>query len=59
MTVEVQSGSDYRVLVKDAPVPYGGSLQLPKIVLSEGDNLLMTASSASVLEGYVSYVEKD
>lgn len=58
-TIEVQSGADYRVIVKDAPVPYGGALQLPKIVLQAGDVLHMTASLAGVLEGYVSYVEKD
>lgn len=58
-TIEVQTGATYRVIVKDAPVPYGGALQLPKIVLQEGDILHMTASLVGVLEGYVSYVEKD
>jgi len=59
VTIEVQTGATYRVLLKDGPVPYGGSLELPKIVLAAGDVLHMTASSASVLQGYVSYVEKD
>ena len=59
VTIEVQTGATYRVIVKDAPVPYGGALQLPKIVLQEGDVLHMTASLVDVLEGYVSYVEKD
>lgn len=58
VTIEVQTGGTYRVIVKDAPVPYGGSLQLPKIVLAGADVLHMTASLVSVLEGYVSYVEK-
>lgn len=59
VTIEVQTGATYIVLLKDAPVPYGGSLVLPKIVLVAGDVLHMTASQVSVLEGYVSYVEKD
>lgn len=59
VTIEVQSGATYRVIVKDAPIPYGGALHLPKIVLQEGDVLHMTASLVDVLEGYVSYVEKD
>lgn len=59
VTIEVQTGATYRVVVKDAPVPYGGALALPKIVMDAGDVMHMTASSASVLEGYVSYVEKD
>lgn len=58
-TIEVQRGANYRVIVKDAPVPYGGALQLPKIVLQEGDVLHITASLVDVLEGYVSYVEKE
>jgi len=59
VTLEVQTGATYRTLVKDAPIPYGGSLELPKIVLAANDVLHMTASAASVLEAYVSYVEKD
>lgn len=59
VTIEVGTGATYRVLVKDAPVPYGGALELPKIVLIAGDVLTMTASASSVLEGYISYVEKD
>lgn len=59
VTIEVQTGGTYRVIVKDAPVPYGGTLILPKIVLAAGDILHMTANLANMLEGYVSYVEKD
>lgn len=59
VTIEVQTGANYRVIVKDAPVPYGGSLQLPKVVLDADDVFHMTASADSVLEAYVSYVEKD
>lgn len=59
VTVEVQTGATYRSLGRDLPIPYGGSLELPKIVLADGDVLHMTASAASVLEAYVSYVEKD
>lgn len=58
-TIEVQTGATYRVIVKDAPVPYGGALQLPKIVLESGDILYVTGGIASVMEAYVSYVEKD
>lgn len=57
--IEVQTGGNYRMIVKDAPIPYGGSLQLPKIVLDPLDVLHFTASAAAVLDGYVSYVEKD
>lgn len=59
VTIEVQTGATYRVLVKDAPIPYGGALELPKVVMEAGDVLHMTGSAASVLEGYISYVEKD
>lgn len=59
ITIEIQTGATYRVIVKDAPVPYGGSLQLPKIVLEAGDVMHMKGNASSVLEGYVSYVEKD
>lgn len=59
VTIEIATGANYRVIVKDAPVPYGGSLELPKIVMAAGDIFTMTGSSAGVLEGYVSYVEKD
>lgn len=59
VTIEVQTGATYRVIVKDAPVPYGGALTLPKIVMDAADVLHLTGSAASVLEGYVSYVEKD
>ena len=59
VTIEVQEGATHRVIVKDAPVPYGGALQLPKVVLESGNVLKMTANLNSVLEGYVSYVEKD
>lgn len=59
VTIEVNAGGTYRAVVKDAPVPYGGSLELLKIVLQAGDVLVMTASTTGVLEGYVSYVQKD
>lgn len=59
VTIEVQTGATYRTIVKDAPIPYGGTLLLPKIVLGAGDILHMTASMVNMLEGYVSYVEKD
>lgn len=59
VTIEIQTGATYRALVKDAPVAYGGSLELPKIVMAENDIMHMTASAASVMEAYVSYVEKD
>jgi hypothetical protein len=59
VTIEVQTGGTYRVLLKDAPVPYGGSLILPKIVMEAADVLHLTGSLVSVLEGYISYVEKD
>ena len=59
LTVEVQTGATYRVILKDAPIPYGGSLELPKIVLVAGDVLHMTSSVATHLQAYVSYVEKD
>lgn len=59
VTIEVTTGAVNRVILKDAPIAYGGSLILPKIVLVAGDILNMTASLDGVLEGYVSYVEKD
>lgn len=59
VTIEVFDGSSYKVVVKDAPVPYGGSLELPKIVMEEGDIMNMSADLSGVLEGYISYVEKD
>lgn len=59
VTIEVQTDATYRVIVKDAPIPYGGALILPKIVLEADDVLHLTASLVSVLEGFVSYVEKD
>ena len=59
VTVEIQTGVDYRVIVKDAPVPYGGSLVLNKIVLEPADVVHLTASEADVLDAYISYVEKD
>lgn len=58
-TLEVQTGATYRVIVKDAPIPYGGSLQLPKIVLEAGDILHVSGLTNGVMEAYVSYIEKD
>ena len=59
VTIEIQTGGTYRVILKDAPVPYGGSLILPKIAMVSGDVMHMTASANSVMQGYISYVEKD
>lgn len=58
VTIEVGTGTTYRTILKDAPVPYGGALELPKMFLAAGDTLNFTASAASALEAYVSYVEK-
>lgn len=59
VTVEVQAlDSSYAVLVKNAPVSVGGSLILPKFVLGPGEKLYMTTDTVSVVQAYVSYVEK-
>lgn len=59
VTIEVGSGATYRTIIKDAPVPYGGSLIVPKIILTAGKTLNMTASAAASLDAHISYVEKD
>lgn len=59
VTIEVGTGATYRTLLKDAPIPYGGALELPKVVLEAGDLFCITGSAASAMEVFISYVEKD
>jgi len=52
-------GNDYYI-VKNAPVPVGGSLQViagQKIVLSNGDSLKVVSSTASSLDVVASILE--
>lgn len=54
-----RNGDDYYI-VKDAPLPVGGSLQVisgQKIVLLDGDQLYLTASMNSSVDAIASILE--
>ena len=54
------SASAWRYLVKNAPVPSGGSLMViagQKIVLEAGDKVRVTSSAASVMDAVAAILE--
>ena len=54
------SASAWRYLVKNAPVPSGGSLMVisgQKIVLEAGDKVRVTSSAASVMDAIAAILE--
>ena len=56
----ITSGGDNYYIVKNAPVPVGGSLQIisgQKIVLSDGDALKIISNTASSLDVIASILE--
>lgn len=59
LTVEVQKlDLSYISIFKDIPVPYGNSLALPKIVLTPGEKLYLTADASNVLQSRISIAER-
>lgn len=61
VTVEHYDGVNYTHIVKDAPVPVGGSLVVvggdQKLVLSTGDSMYVTSSAASSADVMMSILE--
>ena len=57
----VNDGSNDIYLVKDAPIPTGGALQVldggAKIVVQSGDRLYVKSDTASSLDAWVSVVD--
>ena len=55
-----RSSVDYH-LIKDAPIPAGGSLELidggSKIVLHDNDKIMAVSDTASSLDAVVSYID--
>ena len=47
----VKANSDSSFILKDVELPYGSSIQIPKVVLEAGDRI--TASTDATLSGYV------
>ncbi len=58
VTVLVNDGVQPRQILHKIPVPYHSSLEMPKIVLTEGDELIFHTSADRVLDVYISYVER-
>jgi hypothetical protein len=59
VTIEVQKvDTSFVSVVTQAPISFGGSLSLPKIVLASGEKLYMTADTASKLVTRISVVER-
>ena len=48
VTVEIRkTDNSYKVVLKEVPVAYGGTLMLPKTILSPGEALYITSVDAS------------
>ena len=61
ISVYVKNGSDKYFIIKDAPIPTGGSLELidggSKVVLQSGDSVEAYASAASSVDIITSVVD--
>ena len=61
VTVTLNDGTNTTNLVKDAPIPTGGSLLVcggdQKIVLMTGDKLIVTSNTASSADVITSFLE--
>ena len=61
ISVYVKNGSDTYFIIKDAPIPTGGSLELidggSKVVLQTGDSVEAYASAASSVDIITSVVD--
>jgi len=61
VTVTLNDGSNTTHIVKDAPIPTGGSLLVcggdQKIVLMTGDKLIVTSNTASSADVITSFLE--
>ena len=61
VSVYINDGTDDIYLVKDAPIPVGGSLQVldggAKFVVQSGDRLYVISDTASSLDVWVSAVD--
>jgi len=61
VTVYVKNGSDITHIIKNAPIPTGGSLELidggSKVVLQSGDSVEAYASAASSIDIITSVVD--
>lgn len=58
VTVSIQrSGGTYDIVLQTITIPFGSSLQLPKMVLTAGENLCMTATNSGKLAAKVHLVE--
>jgi hypothetical protein len=61
VSVYVKNGSDSYFIIKDAPIPNGGSLELidggSKVVLMSGDSIEAYASAATSLDIITSVVD--
>lgn len=58
-TLEVATlSSTFSPILKDVPVPYGGSSKCPKIVLYTGESLVAKADAASSIYGSVNILER-
>ena len=61
VTVYVKNGSDTYHIIKDAPIPTGGSLELidggSKVVLQSGDSVEALSDTASAVDCILSVVD--
>ena len=61
VTATLNDGSNTTHIVKDAPVPTGGSLILlggdQKVVLMTGDKVIITSNTASSVDVIMSFLE--
>lgn len=58
-TLEIfNAASVYIPVLKEVPVPYGGSSECPKIVLLPGESLYVTAAEATAIQASVNVLER-
>ena len=61
VTATLNDGSNTTHIVKDAPIPTGGSLILlggdQKVVLMTGDKIIVTSNTASSVDEIMSFLE--
>jgi hypothetical protein len=59
LTLELFNASSvYVSVLKDIPIPYGGSSECPKIVLLPNEALYVTTDTASMVQGRVDILER-
>lgn len=59
ITVEINNGTNYYTYINECPLPVSSAVELleGKLVLTQDDNIVITAGDASAVDFTVSYLE--